>query len=268
MDLRILCDLVQGAARRAGDYALSHLGSVGHELKSESQLVTEIDRESQAMILAEIEPLYSRAGVLAEEGPDGDVFRKPPGDGGDCYWVIDPIDGTRNYAYGLPFFCVSVALMRGGRPVIGVIYVPVTREMFYAWEGGGAYCNGEAIRCSDEGLHGNSMIALPGRQRGGVKPFALEVFHEYVYQGLGSAALHYAYVAKGCFAGTCSWEVKLWDIAAGAVIVTEAGGKVSSVDGNEIFPIDCGNYRDEILEPVAGGAAAYKQMLEILAKDR
>ena len=256
--------LAEAAAREAGDYALSRLGKVSADIKSAGQLVTEADNAAQDMIVRRIAERYDGHGILAEEGPDDQLLHKAPRDGADIWWVIDPIDGTRNFAYGLPTFAVSIGLMQGGRPVAGVIYAPSTNMLLSAQVGGPAYHNGVETHCHPGPVTAESLVALPCRYVDGVPACVMEIMRRHIPTVLGSAALQYSYVAMGGCVGTCSWNLRLWDIAAGTAIVEAAGGRVTAIDGSVLFPLDCSAYQGEPLAALAAGPEAHAYLAGIL----
>jgi len=269
-----MAEIAREAARQAGDYARSRLGSASAQLKDESQLVTEVDRLCQAMIVERVRQRYGTHGILAEEGREAGIFRHPPSGPEQLWWVIDPLDGTRNFVHGLPIFAVSIGVMEAGKPIIGVIYDPNTATMFSGHKPMGARCNDQPIRCYHGELDANSQIALPGRNRRSgcavgeerLGVLIRKVMAKHVYTALGSAALHYAYVASGAVAGMCSWELRLWDIAAGAAIAEAAGALVTKPDGTPRFPLDCASYQGEALPSMAAGPMAHRELLKMLGE--
>lgn len=219
---------------RAGATQMARFGQdIRIDKKGDIDLVTEIDlaieREFRAMI-AERFPDHE---VLGEEfGQSGDRGRVP-----EYCWVFDPIDGTTNYAHGLPIFCSSLALEIDGVPVVAAIYDPSRKELFTAERGQGARLNGEPLRVSPADTLIDSLLVTgfhydvqkdPGKV---IELFAAFISRARAVRRLGSAALDLCYVAAGRFDGF--WEKKLqpWDVAAGALIVAEAGGQVTAMSG-------------------------------------
>ena len=194
-------------------------------------LVTEVDHACEALIVERIRAVRPKDAILAEEGSGEDRA------GADWRWVIDPLDGTMNYAHGYPRFCVSIGVQRDGQGEIGVVYDPLLDELFAATRGEGATRNGSAIRVSQERELGRALLAT-GFAYDVHRSFEdnLDHFAAFVkrVRGLrrdGSAALDLCYVAAGRFDGF--WELKLkpWDVAAGNLIVEEAGGRTSNFRG-------------------------------------
>ena len=220
---------------RAGDIQLAHFNrDVRIDMKGAIDLVTEADLEVERMcrrVLAERFPSHA---ILAEE-----LASEPGRDGpSDCCWVFDPIDGTTNYAHGLPIFCASLGLEIGGRVEIAAVYDPTRRELFTAERGGGAYLNGAPLRVSAAStlLEALLVTGFPYNVHEDADE-VLGLFGEFVRRAravrrLGSAALDMAYVAAGRFDGFWENSLKPWDVAAASLLVEEAGGVVSGTDGS------------------------------------
>jgi myo-inositol-1(or 4)-monophosphatase len=194
-------------------------------------LVTEVDHACEALIVERIRAARPRDAILAEEGGGGEQ------DGASWRWVIDPLDGTMNFAHGYPRFCVSIGVQREGRGEIGVVYDPLLDELYAAVRGEGATRNGRPLRVSKVAELGKALLAT-GFAYDVHKSFDdnLDHFARFVKRarGLrrdGSAALDLCYVAAGRFDGF--WELKLhaWDVAAGNLMVEEAGGRTSDFSG-------------------------------------
>lgn len=240
-------------ARKAGKFLSSvRIDSLEIEHKGRIDLVTNADKSSQEIIIHEIERKFPTHAIVAEEG----VSRK----GTDGYvWYIDPIDGTTNFVHGVPIYCVSIALYKNNMPINGVCYNPTTDEMFYASKGKGAYLNGRQIKVSQTKNMVDALAVTGFPYKSDNMNVIMELFFKVVseVQGirrLGSAALDLCYVACGRF--DLFWEMMLkpWDMAAGVLILEEAGGLVTNTDGSA-FDLDRGNIcasnqflHDEILK--------------------
>jgi myo-inositol-1(or 4)-monophosphatase len=218
------------AAREAGEVLREGFGcqhSVRY--KGEVDLVTEVDEQAERVIKGVLLGAFSSYGMLAEEG--GWLSGEE-----DARWIVDPLDGTTNYAHGLPIFCVSVALEKAGEMVLGVVHDPMRGETYAAERGVGATLNGEPIRVSGTTeMIGALMVSGFPYDRDQV-PGALELFSRFAMltqsvRRLGSAALDLSYVASGRLDGYYERGVHAWDVAAGALIVEEAGGKVTDYRG-------------------------------------
>ena len=222
------------AVIRAGEAQMARLGSdIRIGKKGAIDLVTEIDLEIERAFRAMIADRFPSHTVLGEEFEEtGDREA-----GARFCWVLDPIDGTTNYAHGLPIFCASLALEIDGAAVAGAVYDPTRRELFTAEQGQGAWLNGTPLRVSTSAALIESLLVTGFHydiQRDSAE--LIELFGEFISRAravrrLGSAALDLCYVAAGRFDGF--WEHKLqpWDVAAGALIVQEAGGQVTTIAG-------------------------------------
>lgn len=200
---------------------------------NEKNLVTEIDKKSENAIIDFITKKYPSHNILTEESGE---HKK----NSDYLWVIDPLDGTTNFAHGLPIFAVSIGVMKKNEIVAGVVY-DVMRNIFYSAEkGSGAFANDIKIKVSNNNKLGLGVLVTGFPYNVADNPdFAFERFESLTKQAravrrLGSAAIDFCYVARGVFDGF--WEVSLqpWDLCAGKLIVEEAGGKVTDFNGNEI----------------------------------
>jgi myo-inositol-1(or 4)-monophosphatase len=221
------------AVIKAGDIQMAFVTS-GFNVtkKGKIDLVTEADIAVETMFREMIAERFPDHTILAEEfGQDQATV-----DASHC-WVFDPIDGTNNYAHGLPIFCSSLALEIDGRAVLGAIYDPTRKELFVAERGGGAFLNGDPIHVSNAATLVESMLVtgFPYDVHKRI-PEIIGLFGEFVGKAravrrLGSAALDLCYVAAGRMDGFWEQDLKPWDIAAGGLIVEEAGGKVTDFDG-------------------------------------
>lgn len=220
------------AARIAGKYQKSRFASsLEIEMKGDKDLVTEVDRESERLIVEHLLSHFPDHNIVAEEGEysqSSSPYR----------WIIDPVDGTTNYAHGYPWFCSSIALEREGEQLVGVIYNPVYDELFTATKGGGAYLNDSRLSVSGRSPLKNALLGTGFPYDCASDPannFAHFIAFQKSARGIrraGAAALDLAYVAAGRLDGF--WELKLkpWDVAAGVLLIREAGGVVTTFDGS------------------------------------
>ena len=226
-------------AREAGAILTDRLGrALQISNKGDIDLVTEADLASEKLIIERIKSHYPRHAILAEESGASDGADLVPGKS-DWKWIIDPLDGTTNYAHGYPCFCVSIALERAGEIEIGVIYDPTRDEMFAAERGQGATLNGRRIRVSTiEDL--NSAMLCTGfpynvRERPNfARDFANFTMEAQAVRRDGSAAIDLAYIACGRFDGFWEDGLRAWDVAAGLLLIEEAGGRVSNFNGGAL----------------------------------
>jgi myo-inositol-1(or 4)-monophosphatase len=216
----------------AGDIQLAHFGqAIQIDKKGAIDLVTEVDLAVERMFRALIAERFPSHDVLAEELGGGTNAPSGP-----C-WIFDPLDGTTNYAHGVPIFCASLALEVDGVPEVAAIYDPTRRELFTAERGGGAFLNGRAIHVSRAATLVDSMLVtgfpydVHDRVEEIVGLFGAFVGKARAVRRLGSAAIDLCYVAAGRFEGFWERGLKAWDTAAGALIVAEAGGQVTQMDG-------------------------------------
>ena len=225
--LAFACALAQraGALLRQG---FGHVQEVGH--KGAIDLITQCDLDSEKLIMAAVAEAYPEDAMLAEEqGTSGE---------GEAQWLIDPLDGTTNFAHGLPIFAVSIAWAVGLRPMLGVVYDPMRGELFHALRGAGAWLNGRRLAVSKQGSLADSLLVtgfpydIRTHPENNLDHFAAFALRSRGVRRLGVASLDLAYVAAGRFDGY--WEMRLWpwDWAAGMLLVEEAGGSVSRLDGS------------------------------------
>ncbi len=235
-DLARMEDAARDIARGAGDILLKGFRSASTVVsyKSRTNLVTDADRASEDFIYRELSDAFPDHSIVAEEGSGKDA-----GDG--FVWYVDPLDGTNNYAHGIDQFCVSLGVTRGhaGPVVMGVIFDPCRGEMFTATEGGGAFLNGNAVAVSETGELGYSILATgfpydkDVNEDNNLREFGRIMPRVQGIRRMGSAALDMASVACGRFEGYWERGIKSWDIAAGVLLVREAGGAVTGYRGEE-----------------------------------
>jgi myo-inositol-1(or 4)-monophosphatase len=221
------------AARSAGKLLREALGGtrrISYKGGYSTNLVTEMDRRSEALIVERLRQAFPDHAILGEEGG-------ARAGQSEYRWLIDPLDGTTNYAHGLPVFSVSIALERAGQMQLGVAYDPNLDELFVARRGGGATLNGEPIRVSDTAVLDESLLAtgfpydIRTTADNNLPEYAALALRSRAVRRLGSAVLDLCSVACGRFDGF--WELALgpWDMAAGGLMVLEAGGRLTNVRG-------------------------------------
>jgi len=247
------------AARSAGNIILRYMNRIdGLNVVEKQQLdfVSEVDKLAEAEIIKELRRAYPDHAILAEES--GAIGKGP------LTWVIDPLDGTHNYLRGIPHFCVSIALLEKGVPVHAVVFDPLRDELYTASKGDGAYLNDRRMRVSKRESLGGAMIAtgFPFRQRGHLAS-QLDMTRAILGQAedirrSGSAALDLAYVAAGRYDGYFEIGLKPWDMAAGVLLVHEAGGRYCDFAGRDGIP-ESGNI-------VAGNLHVAKAMVDAIGQ--
>lgn len=221
------------AARAGGAILQDWVGRFSVKEKRRADLVTEADHASQDAIFQLISSRYPHHGFLGEEGLN------QQSESSDYRWVIDPLDGTSNYVHGFPYYAVSIAVQKGDKLVAGVIFDPNRDEVFSATADGAAHVNGHEISTSGETepARAMAMASLPvgaGRDDPAVERFLTSMSHLQTVQRSGSAALNLAYVACGRIDAFWSTSLKPWDVAAGVLIVQQAGGAICAIDGGSI----------------------------------
>jgi myo-inositol-1(or 4)-monophosphatase len=237
MNLNKLCAEVESISEEVGAYLLQERKEFKQdkvEEKSFNNLVSYVDKTAEKKFIEKLSKLIPEAGFIAEESED-----LKPAD--EWNWIIDPLDGTTNYIFGLPFYCTSVALVKNNELQVGVIYDPTHQELFSAWKDGGAFLNREKIEVSTKENVKQSLIAtgIPYDDFGRAQKFLSLLNHLMLeskgIRRIGSAALDLAYVACGRFDSFYEYGLNPWDVAAGALIVKEAGGQVSEFNGRENY---------------------------------
>src|SRR5688572_16750585 len=244
-------------ARQAGQILLEKFGRTTVTKKGDINLVTEADLASEAHIIERIKSYHPKHSILAEESGEAVVI------GGDAAWkwIIDPLDGTTNYAHGYPCFCVTLALEHDGDVVLGVTFDPTRDELFAAERGRGATLNGKSIRVSSTDKLGNALIVTGfpydfKHRRDFARHLTDFLLSSRGVRRDGSAAIDMAYVACGRFDGFWEEGLNPWDMAAGLLLIEEAGGQVTGYD-NSRFSI----YRPPI---AASNGLIHGQMLDVL----
>ncbi len=208
-------------------------------LKGPSDFVTNSDKKVEKIIIEELTKSRKKFSILSEE--IGEIKNSDK----ENYWIIDPIDGTTNFLHGIPHFAISIALKSKEEIVSGLIFDPIKNEMFYAEKNNGAYFNNQRIRVSKKKNLNECLFATGGKDK---------VNYNLNTRKSGSAALDMAYVGAGRYDGYFQKNLNIWDIAAGIIILKEAGGKINDIDYSS----------NEVIKVLAGSNSIYEKMLENL----
>lgn len=254
------------AARKAGDIimqASDRVDLIRVEEKERNDFVTNIDRASEEEIVGQLKRAYPEDNILGEESG----LLKGENPEAETTWIIDPLDGTTNFVRGIPHFGISIAAVTNGRIEHAVVYDPVRREEFSASRGRGASVNGKRLRVTQQGEFSGALLGTGIPYRASQQPFMhayLNCVEHFAKEGsgirrAGSASLDLAYVAAGRLDAFWEYGLRPWDVAAGILLITEAGGRVSDFNGGETH-LETGNI-------VCGNPKLFKALLQVVNKN-
>jgi myo-inositol-1(or 4)-monophosphatase len=263
-DLSEMLETAIVAARLAGQHAMEEMSYVKAVKKSEGELVTQADAQCQRIIIQRIRETYPDHGFIAEEGEKGRMFKRPPLVEPAIWWAIDPIDGTNNFAHGIPVFTVSVAALSEGEPVVGVVFQPAGDSMFTAVKGGEAQLDGRRIFAGEEEIGPLTSVGLDSHFDDVLPPWVCDLIRRSRFRNFGTTALHLAYVARGGLVAAVMCAPKLWDIAAGTVIAQAAGALVTDWNGGKIFPIDLDSYEGQTFQVAVANRRTHPGLLKAI----
>lgn len=263
IDYSSMLDTAKQAAQKAGQKAMELLNNVSFSLKKQVEIVTQADPVCQAIIIDCIRSRHPKHGILAEEGPDEGMLLELPTDGSDIWWVIDPIDGTNNFAHNLKCFCVSIAVFENGTPVAAVIYDPCTNSIWTAAKDFQTDYNGMPAKVSEDLINRFSSFGIDSHFDSDTEPAMHQMQRLTRARLLGSTALHMAYVANGGMIGAFTVSAKLWDIAAGFLLIQQSGGVTRTLDGKDVFPIDLKKYKAERFRLLFTNQKSYAEIAKI-----
>lgn len=262
MDLKLLTQKTIEIVRQASSFIQQEAALFSRdkiEYKDLNNLVSYVDKEAEKLLVANLQELLPEASFITEEGTTG---QEP--DPTALNWIIDPLDGTTNFIHGIPVYCVSVGLARGKELLVGVIHEPSRNEMFYAWQGGGAWCNDKSIKVSNVPLLQDSLIATGfpyykfEKQKRYMHILELLMQKTHGIRRMGAAAVDLAYVAAGRFDGFYEYNLNSWDMAAGVLMIKEAGGTVTDFKGgdNYLFGGD-----------IIAASGAHAELVEVISQN-
>lgn len=221
-------ELGKQAALAAGQILMDNFGSVRQvSKKADGSLVTNVDIEVERRIMSLIRDKFPEHGILTEETPEINA-------GSEYRWIIDPLDGTHNYVHGIDIFGVSICITHLDKPVVGIVYLPVTEQLYYCEKGSGAYLNGKRIRVSKRKLKGACITHSSSFRRDSermLEGFGRVINSVFNIRMLGCSVTSLSSVAEGKVDADIEYNVKPWDIYGGALIVEEAGGRVTDFSG-------------------------------------
>ncbi|MCA9243054.1 MAG: hypothetical protein KDA32_03800 [Phycisphaerales bacterium] len=262
-ELAVSAALVGGNIARDAFHRLQNV-----RIKSDRSEVTDIDQAAEEAVVAHIRAARPADAFIGEEATEHARVTGVARAATDAsvYWLIDPIDGTRNYIRQTPLYACAVAAMVDGRPIVGAIYDPSRDEMFAAAAGRGATRNGDTLTIDPEAAgeeRSKLVVAIPSVRHVVGTELVRAVIDTSVARNLGTSALHLAWVACGRFDATILTNPKLWDIASGALIVTEAGGVCTDMAFGDRFPVDLPSYRGDETPMLAGAPTAIERLREM-----
>src|SRR5262245_36455340 len=255
-------DAAAELARLAGKIALDYFERAEVSWKADDSMVTDADVAVQSWLEDEIAAAFPADGILGEEG----LTPRRRHEGARFVWVLDPVDGTNNFGRGIPGFAVSVGVLHDGVPFAGAVYDPVAGQLFTASRGQGARLNGRRLHVTPADLGPRSLFSIRSPFEGAVPPYVDRWLRRYRLRRVGSTALQLCYVAAGALAFVHDHRASLWDVAAAAAIVTEAGGLMTAPDGAALFPIGPHAYAGEPIAFLAGDPIGHRASLADIAE--
>ena len=251
--------LASDLALRGGRMALEYFHRAHVSAKSDGSLVTDADLAIQERLAAEIARAFPDDAILGEEaglstGPRHAIYR----------WILDPVDGTNNFARGLPGFSVSIGVLRHGQPFAGAVYDPITRWLFTAGTGRGAWLNDRPLRAAPAPLSARSLIAVRTPLDDGASPCIEDWLRRHRLRRFGSTALHLCYAALGGLDLVHDSRTPLSELAGAAPVLLEAGGVLTLDDGAPLFPLDTSARDGQPVSVLAGNRVSHAQALSLI----
>ena len=268
-DLDFIRDLARSAAALVAERAGQAERLTKTHATTTAEAVTEWDRAAQRHIVAALRARFPSDGIIGEESDDGAGITHLPGGGGGRTWVIDPIDGTNNFVAGLGCWAVCIGRLDAGYPALGVVHDVARGVSYAAARGEGAWADGRRVTCAPGRLSDRSLMMMTCnlvRPDGSLPPWYLRWSRQvWKLRMLGSAALEAVQVGAGVAHGAITIHGKLWDLAAAAAVVLEAGGVITDLAGRPVFPIDLAGYQGAKVPFLAAAPGAHAQLLAELA---
>ena len=261
--------LARRLTAEGGDIARSYLGQARSRLKADTSLVTDADHAIQAHILEAVAARFPHHAVCAEETVSDPAAHAEPTAARYC-WVIDPLDGTRNFVSGFPFFATSIAVLDRGRPVVGVVGEHNLGLVYAAAKGSGATLNDRPIRVNEPPPGSDVLLGIPSsKDRLTIDTVCAWIATKgFVLRNVGSTAVHLAMVAADTLAGAFGKQCKIWDLAAGLLLVTEAGGHITDPVGGDLLPLSLDADPNRDIPFLAAAPKLHGRLLKTLEHDK
>lgn len=260
-------DFAQNLADEAGRIARNGFGTVRARRKPDGSELTDADVAIQEMMVGAIRRAYPGHLILGEEcGVFGGSAQEA--EVAEWCWVTDPLDGTRNFAFGVPVFATAIALLHRGRPVVGIVKSLPSGDMFAAVQGGGVTHDGRKVSVGRAAVGERSLVGVQSTIHGPDGRIVIGLAGTAALRNLGSTALHMALVASGAFAAAVAWECRLWDVAAGWLLINEAGGVCTDWNGRPLAPFAGAAYAGCEVPFVAAAPQSHDQFLSRIQKAR
>ncbi len=260
-DLNHALDVACSLAQEAGTIILSHWGNSSHRQKADGSPVTDADLASEKYILKALGRTFPDHGLVGEEGTVDPALVG----GRRTYWVVDPLDGTRNFTRGFPCFATSIALVRDGQPLVGVIREHMTGRLYSAVAGCGAHVDGKPLRVNENPLDRDFFVGVPS-VKSDESPATIERLLTRVnVRNIGSTAVHLALVASGAIDAAYALRCYAWDVAAGLLMIQEAGGLCSTPEGKPCLPLIADEQPMSTTPVLAAGREGHPTLLDLIA---
>ncbi len=254
-------------ARLGAEEGRRYFGRVVVSRKDDDTPVTEADHAAQGVILDALADEHPTHAVVTEECVDRPELHAACASAEFC-WVVDPIDGTRNFGRGIGIWSTSVGVLRDGRPVAGAIHDATAGRTYSAAAGAGAFCDDQRMMLGDRGVDSDTTVAFSSFRRRTIPPVVRGWMDHYLARNFGSLCLHLAWVSAGLVDTAYAREAKLWDLAAGSLLIEEAGGVITNHQGGAVWPVDVASYAAENIPILAGTKRMHARLIPDLRADQ